>query len=172
MNPQTAIETEVVNPFVSKVTTKVDNILTGVKVQLEADMIVPQITTPESMTSLIPSFEDVRFWINWAWRIAARQQVTNMLNFDLGDEKLNDAYDALVNAVNQILDPKATQEERANLIQLLLSQKKFASLSEPLNNFTSEKITVDFTSTHKLEKPSSKRGPKGKAKSADDSAGE
>jgi hypothetical protein len=176
MNPVQAVETEnkVVNPFTSKVSTKVDNILTGQKIALEADMIVPQITDDESLASIVPVKEDIYFWLNWAFRIAARNQVMAMLEFDLGNDALNDLYDAFKVAIANILDPKATQEERSDLIALLLKQKKFAELAGHIEGFKAEKLVVDFTSTHKLEKPSSKRGRKAKAVANDgtDSASE
>lgn len=167
MNPQqtdnqaTDTPEVVTSPLVGKISSAVENPFTGKKQKMTGHYSLPLALNMDDLASLTKgNQDDVLFWFNHGRKMAARAQVAAKLDFDLGNDDLNDLYRSFKNALNNMVDDKTPEPKRKRVIDFILGEDKFADLKTAMDSWKPEDITIDFSSTE-LRKPSGKRGRPG-----------
>jgi hypothetical protein len=166
--------------IVGVVTRKVKNPFDGTMIERKANFELPAAygDDPNVIMAIVgQKWEEIIFWFNHGRKVAARQQLNQMLAFDLGSDELNDLYDSFNDAMDSLLTKDATPEKRKRIKDFILSEDKFAILKIALDDVQEkgiDELNVKFGSPDatgkvaegetELKKPSGKKGAPRKVK--------
>ena len=144
--------------YVGKVTRGgVKNPITGEEITREAEYSLPIIQNLDEAHAILGTEQELLYWVNYGRKVAARAQVFAALGgLDLGDPQITDLYKSFTAAMDQL--GKDMEPERLKMIRdMVLSEKKYAPLKKSMDEFSPEKLVVDFAQTE-IKKSSGKRG--------------
>lgn len=132
------------------VSKNVDNPFTGEEIKRKGTYELEAAQTIEQAYSLVGQNEkDVLFWFNHGRRVQAKQQMLSYLDFDLGDEKLNDLFKSFRSAMNNIVTKDTPVKRREAVQEFILSEDKFEPIREKLAEMKAsgiEDVKVKFAS--------------------------
>lgn len=132
------------------VSKKVDNPFTGDEIVRKGIYDLQAAQNIEQAYELVGQDEkEVLFWFNHGRRTQAKQQMLGLLDFDLGDEKLNDLFKSFRNAMNNIVTKDTSAERREAIQKFILSEDKFEPIREKLDAMKAqgiEDVKIQFAS--------------------------
>jgi len=150
------------------VSKKVDNPFTGDEIVRKGIYDLQAALKIEDAYALVGGNEsEVLFWFNHGRRTQAKQQMLGLLDFDLGDEKLNDLFKSFRSAMNNIVTKDTSAERREAIQKFILSEDKFEPIREKLDAMKAqgiEDVKVTFSTVNpdenevELRKPTGKKG--------------